>query len=58
MTKALDSSLIAAGFLYIHWNALIPKATKAEFASFCLDNRLREMAIFMTLSKWGKDPLN
>ena len=57
MTKALDSSLIAARFLYIHRNALIPKATK-EFASFCLDNRLRQRAIFMSLSKWGKDPLN
>ena len=29
-----------------------------EFALVCIDNRLRQMAIFTSLSKRGKDPLN
>ena len=57
MTTALDSSLTAACFLRTNHNALISKATN-EFASFCIDNRLRQMAIFTSLAKWGKDPLN
>ena len=26
-----------------------------KFPSFCVDNRLRQMAIFTSLSEWGKD---
>ena len=55
MTTALDPSLTAAWFLRTNQNALIYKATN-EFASFRIDNRLRQMAIFTSLSKWGKDP--
>ena len=57
MTTALDSSLTAACFLRTNQNALISKATN-EFASFCIDNRIRQMAIFTSLAKGGKDPLN
>ena len=58
MTTALDSSLAAAWLLWTNQNALIRKATN-EFASFCIDNRLRQMpAILTSLSKWGKDLLD
>ena len=54
---AFDSSLTAALFLWTNQNALIRKATN-EFVSFCIDSRLVQMAIFTSLSKWGKDPLH
>ena len=57
MMTAFDFSLTAAWFLWTNQNALIRKATD-EFASFCIDSRLLQMAIFTSLSKWGKDPLD
>ena len=55
MTTALGPSLTAAWFLRTNKIALIYKATN-EFASYRIDNRLVQMAIFTSLSKWGKDP--
>ena len=57
MTTALDSCLTAAWFIWTNQNALIRTVTN-EFASTCIENRLRQMAIFKSLSKWGKDPLD
>ena len=57
MTVALNSSLTAAWFLWTNQNALICK-TADEFASFCIDNRLFQMAIFKSFSKWREDPLD
>ena len=57
MTTALDSGWKAAQFLLTNQNALIRKATN-EFASFCTNDRLRQMTTFTCLSNWGKDPLD
>ena len=57
MTTTLDSSWTAVWFLRTNQSALICKATN-EFASFCIDNGLRQIAIFTSLLKWGKDPLD
>ena len=45
--------MTALWFLWTNQNALIRKATN-EFASFCIENRLRQMTIFTILSKWKR----
>ena len=55
--RSTQTNLTAAWFLWTNQNALIRKATN-QFVSFCVDNRLLQMAIFTSLSKWGKDPLD
>ena len=50
----LDSSLTVAWFPWTNHNSLLRIAIN-EFASFCIDNRLRQIAIFVFV-KVGKGP--
>ena len=53
MMTALDSSWTATWFLRTNQNALTGKTTN-EFASFCLENSLCQMIIFITLSNGAR----
>ena len=52
LEKPFESSLTVAWFFWINHNSLLPIATN-EIASFCIDNRWRQMAFFV-FAKVGK----